>query len=123
MIVGWSFVTICILFCLANVVDGQKNIKQQTSSQDELSFFMPTFLQSPYISLGFGLVGTLMAYQHEPTALTFAWMLLIALTFVGMQHSVAVALQRGIENQSQRAFFFTERVNHRHNKENSYKIR
>ena len=97
MIVGWSFVTICILLCLANVVDGQKNIKQQTSSQDELSFFMPTFLQSPYI--GFGLVGTLTAYQHEPTALTFAWMLLITLT-VGMQHSVAVALQRGIENLS-----------------------
>ena len=90
MIVGWSFVTICILLCLANVIDGQKNIKQQASSQDELSFFMPIFLQSPYISLGFGLVGTLMAYQHEPTALTFAWMLLITLTFVGMQHSVAV---------------------------------
>ena len=61
---------------------------------------MPIFLQSPYISIGFGLVGTLISYQYEPTALTFAWMLLITLTFVGMQHSVAVALQRGIENQS-----------------------
>ena len=99
---AWIFVGICILLGLANVIDGQRNIMtQQKSPEKPLSFFMPIFLQSSYISLGIGLVGALNAYQYDASSSQFTWMLLATFISVGLQHSVFIALQRGIEHQAQ----------------------
>ena len=78
MIMVWIFTGICVLLGLANVVDGQKNITaQRADPKKQPSFFMPHFLQSPYITLGLGLVASLFAYQSNPTDVQFIWILFI----------------------------------------------
>ena len=65
-------VGVSIIIAIVNIFDGQKNLSlQKESPQASLQFFfMPAFLQSPIIALGFGLSGIYLAYQTDPSSLS-----------------------------------------------------